>query len=89
MHKTEMTLDCWNCRIADIANEKLTMIPNVYSWTSQTEWQSWLKMRGKPGAMLWRNEGVKVKSLEALPRAFVEQSDKKVPGALRDALSWT
>ncbi|HPF25777.1 MAG: DUF1838 family protein [Steroidobacteraceae bacterium] len=89
VHKTEMTLDCWNCRIADIANEKLTMIPNVYSWTSQTEWQSWLKMRGKPGAMLWRNEGVKVKSLEALPRAFVEQSDKKVPGALRDALSWT
>ena len=87
-HKTEMTLDCWACRIADVANKKLTMIPSLYSWTSQTEWQSWLKMRGKPGAMLWRNEGVIVKSLDELPRQFVERSNMKLPGALNEPLTW-
>jgi hypothetical protein len=42
LHKTETTLDCWVCRIEDIANNRLTMLPSNYSWTSQTEWQSWL-----------------------------------------------
>lgn len=88
-HKTEMTLDCWACRLADVANEKLTMIPSRYSWTSQTEWQSWLKMRGMPGAMLWRNEGIILKSLDELPQSFVERSNLKLPGALSEPLTWT
>ncbi len=88
LHKTEMTLDCWVCRVSDVANEKLTRIPSLYSWTSQTEWQSWLKMRGKPGAMLWRNEGVVVNSLDELPRKFVERSNKMLPGVLDEPLSW-
>jgi len=88
-HKTEMTLDCWTCRVADVVNEKLTMIPSQYSWTSQTEWQSWLKMRGMPGAMLWRNEGTIVKSIDDLPPSFVERSNIKLPGALNEPLTWT
>lgn len=86
--KTEMTLDCWACRVEDVANDALTMIPSVYSWTSQTEWQSWLKMRGKPGAMLWRNESVKLKSPDQLPREFVAMSDKMLPGKLTEPLTW-
>jgi hypothetical protein len=87
-HKTEMTLDAWSCKLIDLANDKLTMIPSVYSWTSQTEWQSWLKMRGKPGAMLWRNESFKFDSVDALPRAFVERSEKMMPGKLTEPLTW-
>ncbi len=86
--KTEMTLDAWVCRIADLANEKLTMIPSSYSWTSQTEWQSWLKMRGKPGAMLWRNDSIKADSIDLLPRRFVAQCEKMMPGKLAEPLTW-
>jgi hypothetical protein len=86
--KTEMTLDAWVCRIADVANERLTMIPSSYSWTSQTEWQSWLKMRGRPGAMLWRNDSQKVDRIDALPKAFVERSEKMMPGKLTEPLTW-
>lgn len=89
VHKTEMTLDCWVCRIEDIADERLTMIPSTYSWTSQTEWQSWLRMRGRPGAMLWRTDGVKLTSVEQLPPEFVAQSEKALPGKLTEPLSWT
>ena len=87
-YKTEMTLDCWVCKLADLANEKLTMVPSLYSWTSQTEWQSWLKMRGKPGAMLWRNESVKLTSVSDLPAEFVAQSEKIMPGKLTEPLTW-
>ncbi|MCU0758078.1 MAG: DUF1838 domain-containing protein [Steroidobacteraceae bacterium] len=87
-HKTEMTLDAWVCRIEDVANDKLTMIPSTYSWTSQTEWQSWLKMRGRPGAMLWRNESVKLRSIDELPPDFVAQSEKAMPGKLTESLTW-
>jgi hypothetical protein len=88
-HKTEMTLDAWVCRIEDVADDSLTMIPSVYSWTSQTEWQSWLRMRGHPGAMLWRQERVAFEEPAALPREFVEHSEKRLPGALAEPLSWS
>ncbi len=88
-HKTEMTLDCWTCRVADVADDTKTMIPSNYSWTSQTEWQSWLKMRGKPGAMLWRLDGVKLGTIDQLPRDFVAQSEKLLPGKLTEPLTWS
>ena len=88
LHKTEMTLDTWVCRIEDVANPKLTRIPNTYAWTSQTEWQSWLKMRGHAGAMLWRNEGLALDSIDALPADFVAQSEKAMPGKLAEPLTW-
>lgn len=81
-HRTEMTLDCWVCKTSDIANSGLTHIPNAYSWTSQTEWQSWLKMGDRPGAMLWRTDGTLLASIEQLPPEFVKQCEKELPGQL-------
>ncbi len=81
-HRTEMTLDCWVCKTSDIANDGLTHIPNACSWTSQTEWQSWLKMAGRPGAMLWRTDGTLLDSIEQLPPEFVKQCERELPGQL-------
>lgn len=81
-YRTEMTLDCWVCRLDDVANPRLTHIPSTYSWTSQTEWQSWLRMKDEPGAMLWRHDGVLVRSIAELPQDFVEQCEKVLPGHL-------
>ncbi len=80
--RTEMTLDCWICKIADVLNEGLQHIPNTYSWVSQTEWQSWLKMGERPGAMLWRTDGILFSRIDQLPREFVEHSEKEMPGQL-------
>jgi len=87
--KTEMTLDSWVCRVEDVlAHEKLTLIPATCSWTSQTEWQTWLKMKGQPGGLLWRTDRILVASIDDLPRQLVERSEKLLPGKLAEPLNW-
>ncbi len=77
--RTEMTLDCWVCRIADVADRGLGHIPNTYSWTSQTQWQTWLKMKNHEGAMLWRHDGIVVDAVDALPTEFVSRTNVLMP----------
>lgn len=84
--RTEMTLDCWVCRAADVADGGLGHIPNAYSWTSQTQWQSWLKMDNHPGAMLWRHDGIVVSSVDELPVEFVTRSRTSLPEPFDTAL---
>jgi len=87
-YKTEMTMDSWTCRVADLLDEKLSAVPAAHSWMSQTEWQSWLGMRGRPGAMLWRIDGTNFGSVADLPPEFVERSHRLLSGALVDPLTW-
>jgi len=84
--RTEFTLDCWLCDPEQVADESLLHIPNDHSWTSQTEWQSWLGMRGQPGAMLWRNDSSFFIDPADLPRDFVAYSERKTPGLFDSAL---
>lgn len=78
--RTEFTLDSWSCDPRHVADTSFTHIPNEHSWTSQTEWQSWLGMRGKPGVMLWRNDSSFFSDVAELPEEFVTYSEKKLPG---------
>jgi hypothetical protein len=39
--------------------------------------------------MLWRTDGVKLTAVDQLPREFVDQSEKALPGKLTEPLSWT
>jgi hypothetical protein len=87
--KTEMTLDSWVCQIADLIDQqKLSRIPSTYNWTSQTEWQTWLGMKGRPGGLLWRIDRMLVSDIEELPRDFVERCEQLLPGKLSEPLSW-
>lgn len=89
-HKTEMTYDTWTVRLEDLMNEKLTYIPNRSSWTSETEWQTWLKMPEEiKGHLIWRNEGMSFKKVEDLPASYVEHTNKAKPGILTDPLTWS
>lgn len=85
--RTEFTLDCWLCDPAQVADESFTHIPNDHSWTSQTEWQSWLGMRGRPGAMLWRNDSSFFGDVAKLPQEFVLRSEQKLPGIFTSSLN--
>jgi Protein of unknown function (DUF1838) len=87
--RTEMTLDTWLVATRDLANARLTAIPSTTSWTSQTEWQTWLQMpEGQAGQQLWRSDGMKVYRLSDLPPAFVAQCNAEHPGILTDAIAW-
>lgn len=85
--RTEMTLDTWVVATRDLSNARLTTIPATSSWTSQTEWQTWLQMpEGQAGQQLWRADGMKVSTIAALPPAFVAQCKAEHPGILTDPI---
>jgi hypothetical protein len=87
--RTEFTLDVWTCKAADLFNGRRTYIPNTSSWTSQTEWQTWLKMpEAMDGHQIWRADGLRVMRIADLPPAFVAQTNTANPGALSEALTW-
>jgi hypothetical protein len=86
--RTEMTIDTYVMKASDLANEALTHIPNTYAWTSETQWLSMLKMGDRPGHNLWRSNGVKVFSMDGLPKEFIAATEKKQPGILTDPLKF-
>ena len=85
--RTEWTLDTWVANTRDLRNSRLTAIPSTTSWTSQTEWQTWLGMPdGEPGQQMWKSDGQKVYSIAALPPAFVAQARAEHGGILTDPI---
>jgi Protein of unknown function (DUF1838) len=87
--RTEMTMDTWVVATRDLRNERLTAIPATTSWTSQTEWQTWLQMPDtQAGQQLWRADGMKVYRIADLPPAFVAQAKAEHGGILTDPIVW-
>ena len=87
--RTEMTMDTWVVATRDLTNSRLTAIPATSSWTSQTEWQTWLQMpEGQAGQQIWRSDGMKVTTVAALPAAFVAQCKAEHGGILTDPIDW-
>jgi hypothetical protein len=87
--RTEMTMDTWVVAARDLTNKRLAAIPATSSWTSQTEWQTWLQMpEGQPGQQLWRSDGMKVYAQANLPAKFVAQCNAEHPGILTDPIVW-
>ena len=87
--RTEITVDTWVASTRDMSNPRLTYIPSTSSWTSQTEWQSWLKMPpGQAGQQLWRADGTRVTTPAALPQRFLTHSQAEHPGILTSAIGW-
>ena len=87
--RTEFTLDTWTVKTTDLANAALTLIPSTSSWTSQTEWQTWLKMpEDQAGQQLWRADGTKMTAIDQLPERFVRHSRDEHGGILTDPLEF-
>lgn len=87
--RTEFTLDVWSCRARDLFSPGMAYIPNTSSWTSETEWQTWLKMPADiKGHQIWRADGMRVDRIADLPPDFIAASNAAAPGALTDALEF-
>jgi hypothetical protein len=87
--RTEFTLDVWECLAKDLYNMRSTAIEATSSWTSQTEFQTWLKMpEDVQGHQIWRSDGMRVYSIDDLPPDFVKQSKAEMPGLLTDPIEF-
>lgn len=81
--RTEFTTDSWACPTAALADDKASAIKATHAWTSQTEWQTWLKMPKEiDGALIWRAEGGNVYSIQDLPQGFVQYCMARDPALL-------
>lgn len=86
--RNEFSIDAWTCRLGALRDERLTHLPATYSWTSQAEWQPWLRMDGRPGGLLWRIESMVLDGPEQLPAAFTARMQELLPGKLEETLRW-
>jgi len=86
--RNEFSIDQWICRLDEALDSRHRHVPATYSWTSQAQWQPWLRMGDRPGGLLWRIDSVVLDDVEQLPVAFVERMEKFVPGKLRQRLTW-
>lgn len=86
--RNEFSIDQWVCRLEHVFDSRRTHVPASYSWTSQAEWQPWLRMGNRPGGLLWRVDSVVLDDLSQLPAAFVERMQKLLPGKLQERLTW-
>lgn len=87
--RTEMTLDVWQCKAADLFDARKSHIPSHVTWTSQTEFQTWLNMPVElSGHQLWRSDGMRVERIADLPAHFVARcmADPALRAALTDPL---
>jgi hypothetical protein len=86
--RNEFSIDQWICRLDEALDSRHRHVPATYSWTSQAQWQPWLRMGDRPGGLLWRIDSVVLDDVEQLPVAFVERMEKLLPGKLRQRLTW-
>ncbi len=86
--RNEFSIDAWVCRADHLAEESLTHLPSVYSWTSQAQWQPWLEMGDEAGGLTWRIETVVLDSVAELPEPFTRRMSQLLPGKLSERLQF-
>ena len=67
------------CKIEDLANEGLTSIPYVGTWTRLSSWFPWMLMGQQEGHLFFRCAMTKYGQIEDLPRAFLDKAEKEFP----------
>jgi hypothetical protein len=86
--RNEFSMDAWVCGLDDLRDERRSHLPATYTWTSQAEWQPWLRMDGRPGGLLWRIESMVLDDPARLPAHFTARLQELLPGKLEERLAW-
>jgi len=74
--RAEMTCDTFGFDRCYLADRSVSHIPAQYTWFSQTEWLTWMKMpEDRAGHMLWVLAGSSTYDPADLPAAFVRHSE--------------
>ncbi len=65
------------CRIDDLANEDLTSVSYVGTWTRLSSWFPWMLMGQAEGHLYFRCYISKFNDLESLPATFLAKAEKE------------
>ena len=86
--KLEADLTSFACRASDLDDASLTHIPNTWSHNLVAEWQTWMKMHGAPGHILFKGDGGLIAGPARIPSALQNAIGQHYPGTLKDTAQW-
>ena len=86
--KLEADLTSYACKAIDLERLDLSHIPNTWSHNLVAEWQTWMKMHGAPGHILFKGDGAFVDGPADVP-VLAAAIEDRFPGTLRDTLAWS
>ena len=69
-------------RISELHDLDRTFVPAWFSSTYIAPWPFWMEMPNHPGHVIWHAEGLKLESIDGLPRAFRDRMEDQMPDRL-------
>jgi len=66
-------------RAGDVREGKFDALPATFSSTVFMGWLKWMEMKGEPGHVVWHAAGVKLRSIDELPREYRERAEREYP----------
>jgi hypothetical protein len=87
--KLEADLVSYACRAADLDDPQRRFIPSIWSHNVVAEWQTWMKMHGTPGHILFKGDGACVPNIDAAPAPLKAAIDVHFPGTLAEVKAWS
>lgn len=66
----------------EFLERRLDALPSVFSSTVFMGWLKWMDMQDRPGHVVWHASGVKLRSIDQLPREYLERASREYPERL-------
>ncbi len=66
----------------DFVDARIGALPSVFSSTVFMGWLKWMDMKDHPGHVIWHASGVKLRSIDELPREYLERAQREYPERL-------
>jgi hypothetical protein len=85
--KLEGQMISHTARAADVSNPKLTRIPNTWSHNLVAEWQTWMRMHGTPGHILFKGDGCFI-APDQVPADLMAALEEAFPGQWAEVRRW-
>ena len=87
--KLEADLTSFTCRARDLDNARLDHVPNSWSHNLVAEWQTWMKMHGTPGHILFKGNGAFIAKPNEIPDALRTAINDHFPGTFAQTAGWS
>jgi Protein of unknown function (DUF1838) len=88
-YKLESDILSYTAKLTDVENRRLGHIPNTIAHNLVAEWQTWMKMHGSPGHILFAGNGTHVYRPEDLPANLQQAVAQEFPDSLTEPMRWT
>ncbi len=69
--------------LADVLDTAKAFVPASFSSTYFAPWPRWMEMAGQPGHVIWHADGIKLGSIDELPKDFRARMEAQYPERLR------